>query len=196
MARRPEPLRKVLPGRYYPGENRFNVVNNGTSATLALNALTVVQGATVNFSTTGSITTTTAGGDAFGVLGVRGTSTVRWAIHGWRNVLGLHGYDRWRCRKSAVSHPPVERGGGRVCDRDGGHRPDGHLDLQANYTASGNVGASTIRFNNPDRDHGECEWQMGGYRRRPGHAQMTRTTAPLAMAIGFPITRKQPPRTR
>jgi len=133
-----------------PGENGFNVVNNGTSATLALNALTVVQGAMVNFSTTGSITTTTAGGDAFGVLGVRGNvnSPVGYA------TVGANDWASTDTTAGAAGSPPypilpLSGVAGGYATGMGATGQNENLDLQANYTAGGNVGASTIRFNNP-----------------------------------------------
>ena len=135
------------------GWNTINVTNNGSSATLALKALTVTTGATVQFSTNGIITTTTAGQDALGILGARGNvaNPVGYATYG--------AYD-WASTDTTVggagSSPYTIIGLGSVVGgyvtTIGGTGQNENLDVQANQTygpAGHNYGASTARFNSP-----------------------------------------------
>jgi autotransporter-associated beta strand protein len=133
------------------GWNTINVTNNGSSATLALKALTVTKGTTVQFSTNGIITTATAGQDALGILGARGNvaNPVGYATYGT--------YD-WATTDTTVggtgSSPYTIIGLGSVAGgyvtSIGGTGQNENLDVQANQTygpAGHNYGASTARFN-------------------------------------------------
>jgi len=140
-----------------PGANAVNVINNGTSATAVLKALTVTQGATVQFSTTGTITTTTAGTGGVGLLGIA-NSTANPA--GYATV----GTSDWASTDVAAGTagtspytilPMSSVTGGYVigttaANLQGTPNPGNvNLDLQANITETGNSGASTVRFNTP-----------------------------------------------
>jgi beta-galactosidase len=135
------------------GWNTINVVNNGSSATLALKALALTKGATVQFSTNGIITTTTAGQDALGILGARGNvaNPVGYATYGvydWASTDTAAG--------GAGSSPYTIIGLGSVSGGYvtgiGGTGQNENLDVLVNqtYGPSGhNYGASTARFNTP-----------------------------------------------
>ena len=133
------------------GGNTISLMNNGTPPSLALKAVTVSLGATLNLSTNGTITTTTLGGAAMGVLGsgVGASSTAGYATYGF--------YD-WATTDTtggaAGTSPATIIGlsgvtGGYVANSFPGTGQGANCDLTANDTVGGNTGTTTIRFNTP-----------------------------------------------
>ena len=126
-----------------PGQNYVTVNNN---ATLNLGAITNPAVGPTQFSTTGTITTTVNGAGPKGIL--------------WNNY-ATYGTSDWATTDTtggtagpgAVGNPSTIIGlssvSGGYTTSMGGTGQGVNLDLQANYTAGGNVGTQTVRFNTP-----------------------------------------------
>jgi len=133
------------------GGNTISLINNGTAPALALKAVTASLGATLNLSTNGTITTTTLGGAAMGVLGsgVGANSTAGYATYGlydWATTDTAGG--------TAGTSPATVIGlsgvtGGYVANSFPGTGQGANCDLTANDTVGGNTGTTTVRFNTP-----------------------------------------------
>jgi autotransporter-associated beta strand protein len=124
------------------GASTISMVNNGAAPTLALGAITFSGYSPVQFSTVGTITTTSAGG---GTLGLIAGDFATYGTSDWATTSLTTG--------GAGSSPYTIKGlssvtGGYTTSM-GGTGQGVNLDLQSNYTAGANVGATTIRFNTP-----------------------------------------------
>jgi autotransporter-associated beta strand protein len=124
------------------GENFVNVINNGTSASLSLGPLTYGKAAPAQFSTTGTITTPSAGGGPLGLMWVNYST---YGLADWASTSLTTG--------TAGTSPYTIKGlstitGGYVTGL-GGTTAAINFDMTANTTLGGNSGATTVRFNTP-----------------------------------------------
>jgi autotransporter-associated beta strand protein len=117
------------------GQSFLNVAANGnsTAPTVNLGAITYTGYDPVQYSTTGSFTTSTAGGGPKGLM--------------WTNY-ATYGSSDWAATNGTAITGLSSISGGYVTTM-GGTGQNQNMDLQANYTATGNVGSTTIRFNTP-----------------------------------------------
>jgi autotransporter-associated beta strand protein len=125
------------------GNAVINFGNNNPSLNLG-GAVTAVNGATVEIPATGgTVSTTVAGGAAGGVLGtgVGANDTAGFATFGASD---------W-ASSSGGTIQGLASGAGYVTTM-GGTGQGQNMDLQADYTATANVGTTTIRFNTPGAD--------------------------------------------
>jgi beta-galactosidase len=135
------------------GGNMVSAIKNGNSTLVALKTLTVTKGATVNFSGTGTITTTTPGAAGLGVLGTRGNTA---SPAGYATV-GLFDWASTDTTAGGTGSSPYtilplsSVFGGYTNNYFPGTGQGAHTDLQANYTVgSNNTGTTTVRFNTPN----------------------------------------------
>lgn len=125
------------------GNGVINFGNNNPTLVLG-GTITAAKGATVMIPTTGgTVNTTVAGGAAGNVLGtgVGANDTAGFATFGtsdWASSTG-----------GAIQG--LSSGSGYVTTM-GGTGQGQNMDLQANYTAGGNVGTTTVRYNTPGFD--------------------------------------------
>jgi autotransporter-associated beta strand protein len=126
---------------YSSGGNVINMVNNGSAPTLALGGLTWSGYATVAYLTNGGATTikTTTVGAGPGAILWNGFDT--YGSSDWAVTTNLSGVTTNIVGLSSVS-------GGYVTTM-GTTSQNQNMDLQTSYTAGGNVGTTTIRFNTP-----------------------------------------------
>jgi fibronectin-binding autotransporter adhesin len=119
------------------GGNAINVVNNGTSATLTLGAITYSGVCPVQYSSTGTITTTTAGGGPLGLM---------WVNY---STFGTSDWATTDTTGGAVGTSPYTIKG--LSSVTGGYQTTlgNNFDMQTSLTISGNSGCTTIRFNTP-----------------------------------------------
>jgi autotransporter-associated beta strand protein len=120
------------------GGNIINMVNNGSSPTLVLGGLSWSGFATVTYLTNGASTITTT-------TKATGPGNILW------NDYDTYGTTDWAVTTTASSPYNIGglSGGAGYLTTMGGTGQGQNMDLQANYTAGGNVGTTTIRFNTP-----------------------------------------------
>ncbi len=124
------------------GANTIAINSNGnaTAPTLALGALTNGAYSPVLFPTTGTVTTTTNEGGPKGIM--------------WSNY-ATYGTSDWASTDNAAGTAfgntivGLSSVAGGYVTTMGGTGQNQNLDLTSNYTANGNVGTTTIRFNTP-----------------------------------------------
>lgn len=116
---------------------------NNNNPTLTLGTVTPVKGATLLIPTTGGTVNANAGGAAGGVLGsgVGANDTAGFATFGTSD---------W-ASSSGGAVVGLSAGAGYITTM-GGTGQGQNMDLQATYTAGGNVGTTTLRYNTPTVD--------------------------------------------
>jgi len=119
------------------GGNAVAVINNGAAASLSLGALTYAAGDPVQFSTTGTITTTSAGG---GPLGLMWGNYSTFGLSDWASTSLTTG--------GAGTSPYTIKG---LSSITGGYQTTlgNNFDMQTSLTVGANSGCTTLRFNTP-----------------------------------------------